>query len=465
MSFYKNIDRFDMAVGGAVIVLMLALGVTVAMGDRAGIGIIEKMPQTQAHTTTTLRITFDEPMDTASVEAALSIDPPITGKFTWNGPQITFKPEIAWKANTDYTVTIRAGAHSTQSRRLIDDLRWTFHVAPSRVLYLAPAVTDRTAALTNLWMVDPAVPFKPTQLTHAQHGIDVYFEASPDGTQIAFAQKADDGTTDLYLLTVDSGEVQRLTHCIAATCTAPAWSPDSSRIAYQRIEMNSNNTPTNQDAPRTWLLNLKDLSTQPLFPTSQVLGGLPRWSPDGKQLVMYDRNRGAVAIYNLDSQDRQEIPTQDGDTGVYAFDPTSTKLVFPQLIAMSQGFATEMALADLTKGVISPLSTPDTLVEDDLIAWNPVSKMLTITRRYLDSPDTANAQVYIIDPATTRAQPLIVDANYFHSAINWDATGTQLVIQRLPTTGQSPPGIWVYDALTKKLSQVAQNGYLPQWLP
>jgi dipeptidyl aminopeptidase/acylaminoacyl peptidase len=105
-------------------------------------------------------------------------------------------------------------------------------------------------------------------------------------------------------------------------------------------------------------------------------------------------------------------------------------------------------------------------VSDHQAAWNPDGKSLAVTRRYLDKRLVCEPQVYLVDPTTTDAQPLIVDPMYTHGAIGWNPAGDQLVVQRYPCTEpDGQPGIWVYDLQTKDLRMVAKNGYIPQWLP
>src|SRR5262249_9041668 len=228
-----------------------------------------------------IRITFAEPMDTASVESRFVLDPPLPGKFSWSGAQLTFTPERPLPGRQHYVVTVRAGAASALGRKLISDIRWAFDVLPSRVTYLAPAVQDGSEP-ANLWLVEPSAPLGTKQITHSSRSVLPDYAPSPDGTRIVFAEAAADGTTDWYLLTVDSGAVQRITQCLRAMCQAPDWSPGGTKIVYERTEL------ADKESPRAWIVSLADLSTAPLLSSSQLLGKGPRWSPDGNQIALYD---------------------------------------------------------------------------------------------------------------------------------------------------------------------------------
>ncbi len=461
-----HLDRLDLGVGVAIAVLLLAIVGTIVAGDRAGVGVTATLPSGEAHTTMPIRVTFNEPMNAASVESRFAIDPPVAGKFAWSGQQLTFKPSTALAPDQTYTVTIRAGATSAQGRPLTGDVRWSFHVGRPRVVFLAPAVRDQQPVPANLWIVDPEAPFEVRQLTASEYGL-IDFQPSPDGTQIAYSQSTGDGGADLYTVTVDSGVIQQITNCVKALCQSPDWSPDGLRIAYERIELNKDLPQLDQGVPRTWLVNLKDLSTAPLLSDMQSLGKMPQWSPDGKQIAVYDLNLHGIAIYDLSNGDRKFISTYVEETG--AFDPTGSRLVYPELVQSPAEFYDSFAVADLLHPAngIKPLNGPDNApVSDHQAAWTPDGKALAITRRYPDQQLTCDPQIYLVNADTSEAQPLVVDPNYAHGAIGWDPSGDQLVMQRYPCTDPNgQPGIWVYDTRSKSLRQVARNGYIPQWIP
>jgi Tol biopolymer transport system component len=461
-----GLDRADLGIGATIIVLLVAIVGVIAAGDRAGVGVSTMLPSGEAHTTTPIRIVFSETMDAATVESRFAIDPPIVGKFAWNGQQLTFKPSVALAADQVYTVTVLAGATSTQGRRLLSDVHWSFNVGRPRVAYLAPAVRDQQAEPANVWIADPAAPFAVRQLTTSEYGV-IDFEPSPDGTQIAFAQSTPGGGADLYVVPVDGGAAQQVTNCLKALCQAPDWSPDGLRIAYERIELNKDLPQVDQGVPRTWIVNLKDLSTAPLLSDTQALGRLPRWSPDGTQIAVYDLNLHGIAIYDLANGDRKFISTYVEETG--AFDPTGARLVYPELVQSPFEFFNAFAVADLANPAngIKPLNGQDTTpVSDHQAAWTPDGKALAITRRYNERRLTCDPQIYLISAESAEVQPLVVDANYAHGAIGWNPAGDQLVMQRYPCTDPNgQPGIWIYDMKSKSLRQVAKNGYIPQWVP
>jgi Tol biopolymer transport system component len=151
------------------------------------------------------------------------------------------------------------------------------------------------------------------------------------------------------------------------------------------------------------------------------------------------------------------------------FSPDGTRLVYPVLVrgARGQEFYTHLEIADLETLTRTRLSgAADAPVEDSYAVWSPDGTQLLVARRYLDARYTPGTQIYLLDPATGEATPLIVDAGYNHAGMHWDATGHRIVFQRFAVTAQDAlPEVWVYDLDTRALTRVAENAFFPAWLP
>lgn len=466
--------RLDKVVWIVIAALIAAGAFTVAVGDRVGLSIlavnvggseITTDAVGQAPVSAAIRLTFSESVGVEAAKAAFSITPEVEGSIEVSGQQLTFTPRIGFQPRTRYTVTVAQGLTGESGRRALVDFTAAFDIRAPIVVYLAPALRDENNVPTNLYRVDPVRPMQPEQLTNSRLGI-VNFAPSPDGTTIAYAEQNQSGTIDLFALNLQTRSVRRLTECIAAHCQSPVWSPDGTKIAYERIETNQQIAALDEGAPRTWILNVRDLSAAPLFEESESLGGTPRWSRDGNKIAVYDRDLGAIVVLHLDTGDREAIKTLEGIAGDYAFAPDSGSLTFPQLFNVERAFYTELAVADFTARTIAPLTDDEIPVSDYAPAWNPGDDTLTIARRYLDGRDGAAAQIYRYDPRDKSVKPLIIDRDYYHGALSYDPIGAQLVMMRRSEREMNPkPGIWVYDHSLKNIWQVAENGYLPAWLP
>jgi Tol biopolymer transport system component len=462
----EQLDALDRGVLSVVLILIIAL-IGVVARDGVGVLIAQVAPR-EMSVTAVLRLTFSEPMDAPSVEARLHLSPETDVRLTWSGTTLSIAPTHAWLPEVTYTLSLDSGARSQSGRLLLTPFKHAFTPRPPRVIYLAPAFSADSAQATNLWLVAPEQPFIARQLTRSSLNIEA-FQPSPDGNWIAYAQPREGGTSELYVLDVASGESQRVTNCVAvqAHCTAPDWSPDGTRLIYERTELNPALDPFDRDVPRAWLLNLRDLATAPLLRDTTRLGGTPKWSPDGLRIAAYDRNLSAIAIYELSTGARKLIETLD-DVGDYAFHPHDGRFVYAQLIQVAGRFssALEMVNLDDPSSGIRRISGEGSAVEDRQPRWTPDGSRLIFTRRVLDGSGVPSAQLYQLDLERETVAPILQDENYFHGAISLDPSGRYLLMQRVAVhTAQPVPSIWILELASGKLWQIAENGFLPRWLP
>lgn len=113
---------------------------------------------------------------------------------------------------------------------------------------------------------------------------------SPDGRRIVFVvQQQPDDVQSLWTARSDGREARELLHCGAGCLSMdyPAWSPDGKKVAFTFYD---SDPPPTAGPPASATIRVIDLSSgkqrvvaRSAFP--QLLD-LPRWSPDGKHLVV-----------------------------------------------------------------------------------------------------------------------------------------------------------------------------------
>ena len=81
----------------------------------------------------TIELSFAQPMDRRSVEAALNISPVTPGEFLWSDDDrsLAFQPRTGWLPAADYTVTLDGAARTADGYHTLDqDVTWQFSTAP-----------------------------------------------------------------------------------------------------------------------------------------------------------------------------------------------------------------------------------------------------------------------------------------------------------------------------------------------
>jgi len=95
---------------------------------------LEPDPNYAFRPTTPITLTFDQPMNPVSVEAAFVLEPAVPGAFLWNkeSTQVTFVPDgMGYEPGTAYTVRLSSGAQAgTLPRKTERTVEWGFSLRP-----------------------------------------------------------------------------------------------------------------------------------------------------------------------------------------------------------------------------------------------------------------------------------------------------------------------------------------------
>lgn len=97
-------------------------------------------------TNASIAMTFSEPMDAASVEAAFSLNPPTPGTMTYFGKTAVFRPTALLTASTTYTATLAASATDLAGTTMGAAKTWSFTTGTDPDINTAPTVTGTSPA-------------------------------------------------------------------------------------------------------------------------------------------------------------------------------------------------------------------------------------------------------------------------------------------------------------------------------
>src|SRR5437016_3313337 len=103
------IDRFDLGAGALVLVLFSTISLVIIAGDHVGLTVQSVTPQSRASSRATIRVWFDEPLQTISASSHFQIFPPVVGQILVTDNTLTFQPAASFRPNQRYSITLQAG--------------------------------------------------------------------------------------------------------------------------------------------------------------------------------------------------------------------------------------------------------------------------------------------------------------------------------------------------------------------
>jgi TolB protein len=301
---------------------------------------------------------------------------------------------------------------------------------------------------------------QPLPLTDEPFGVWDYALA-PDGVTVAYTALRDDGGTDLFRIGTDGGNRAPLLSVAEAGGSAPAWSPDGTRIVYERRDLTLNATIV---LPSLWWLDVETGETAPLFQDSALPGIRARWSPDGEWISYVRQGDAEVEIYHLQDGRRHTVSSQTGQPVMWG--PRGDTLLVTDMRPAGKRHLTHLLRFDMTDETLVDLSG-EAQVADMGAAWSPDGQWLSVVRKvYEDPPKITGNQIWLMRPDGSQARPLTQDPDAHYGAPVWSPDGKYLLVDRYPlkvSVAQSE--LWLLEVEPGTSRPVIAPGAQATWLP
>jgi len=450
--------------------LLLGLAVVAGLSAPRVTGFSPDIETGEVSAAARIAISFNRPMDHASVQSHLTINPQVAGTYAWEGSSLTFRPSAHWPQGERIQVRLLSGARSARGLPLLADQEWAFTVGAPRVVYLWPAQGPADLFARS---VDGA---ETTRLTESGHGV-YDFTVSADGSVLVYSAQRLDGGTDLRRLDLASGEDRLLYACPPGNrCRSPALDAEGDRLAFEQFGLQEQAGGDWLSGPtRVWMIDGGGQAA-PVGPQDHITSS-PSWSPQG-WLAYYDNTLKAIGVIDPAAAESEAapgfLPSELGDIGSWS--PDGRYLLFPEIIFPPDAeggegqidFYSHLYRTELVTGTRVDLSAVRAgMVEDASPAYSPDGTWIAFARRSLEPGRwTLGRQVWIMREDGTGLRNLTAEPSFNHSALSWSPDGVWLVYMRFNQSDLTQSAeIWVIQADGENAHRVAEGGYLPRWIP
>ncbi|MGJ3238112.1 MAG: hypothetical protein ACFE0Q_05345 [Anaerolineae bacterium] len=147
-----------------------------------------------------------------------------------------------------------------------------------------------------------------------------YPSFSPDGTLMAFEMHMGDDNWDIHVMSLLDGSIRRMTFNEQVDGGA-SFSPDGTHIAYHS---------TQNGYYDIYMMTLDGRNTQRLTHNTETMDVWPEWSPDGQEIIFHSERDGNSEIYimNRNGTDQRNLTNSDTLERTPRFSADGSQIVF-----------------------------------------------------------------------------------------------------------------------------------------
>lgn len=242
---------------------------------------------------------------------------------------------------------------------------------------------------------------------------------SPDGRMVAF-QSHKDGNWDIYILSLDSSKVTRITKDPSYD-GAPTWSPDQKKIAFESYR---------SDDLDIWISNTDGSNPVNLTAGEPAYDYGPAWSPQGNWIAYTSWSTGHKQLYVIDPSVGKPINILEDqfDDEQPAWSPDGKRLAFVSNregcehivdpISLNGCQRREVYTADFDGAKLSNIRQLTFGGDDKSPVWSPDGRMIAFV-----SPRIDRQALYLVSSSGGLPRPATTDPNG-DGSLTWVSSAT-----------------------------------------
>lgn len=305
----------------------------------------------------------------------------------------------------------------------------------------------------------PAKGGKPQPITEGNNGVWNY-SVAPDRKKLIYAIPDGKTGSELWFWEASLDAPERILSCPKESCSDVVWFPNREQILYSRLAFEDEQAYLG--IPSVWWLSLESGETQPLFQDAQLPGYNPRWSADGAWLSYTSANPQQIQVYNLESGERQSLPTEIGSAAVWS--PNENAFLLPDLQFVEEMYLSKIFYYDVSAQEIKPLPSEENN-DDSNPSWSPDGEWISFSRgEWTLERASGGDQIWISRPDGRDARPLTDDADTTHGPAAWSPDGRYLLYRAYAVNETTTPSqVRILDMETGEESTLAAPGDSPFW--
>ena len=305
----------------------------------------------------------------------------------------------------------------------------------------------------------PALGGEIRQITNGDTGVWNY-SVSPTGDSLIYSVPDGGRGSELWFWSAEMDAPKRILHCPEESCSDALWSPNREQILYSRL--NFGGEQAYLGIPSLWWLNIDTQETQPLFQDAQLPGYNPRWSYNGNWLSYTSASPQEIQIYNLESGERQNIPTEIGSA--VAWSPNSAQFLTADLQFIDEMYLSKISLYDIVNGTLMPLPTENNY-DDNNPSWSPDGAQIAFSRgEWTLESASAGDQIWLMDAGGQNQRPLTEQVETTHGTVTWSPRGGFLLYRAYSVKDTlAPSQIQILDLESGEIILVVAPGESASW--